>query len=846
VFRVLGSGLLILGPDDRVLFASEQVAGLLGLSDPPDRLPPQGFSAIDEAGLPVSAASLPWAVARDERRDVSATVRLRGPAGVLELDATCGPLDGAEPIGAVVRLESARVRDDIGVAVGPLHADGRQLSDVLARMPVGFIVVDRARVVRFMNAEIERIWRGPVTIGTIAGAGRLGSRADGTPYGPHDWPVVRALQSGEVVRDERATIERGDGTEGCVSVSAAPLRATDGRIEAAVAIVLDVTEDILTERLSESLAESLQRELANTRLLRVVAGAATTTSDLKVACRRILRALAQELGMLAGFICLSDRPDGPLHMEARFGLPRAAEELTEDWHTCVGDEAPLVEAVRRSGSAQTHEAWTCTAATRHVEEAFELAGDRFAVLPLSYRKQVGGVLYVQFPGRRAFTADEMDLFQAIAHTIGQAIENTRLLQAEKEARVAAAAELELSNMLLETSERFAADLELSEVLETVADSLHRVTGRGRIVLALYDRRSDDLVVAVQRGVDAHMTIGGRWHVTADGGGLSQVVRERRVREITLPAAGGSDRAAPSHAGVRALVMPLVSQDRLVGVAMAAEDPDGAPLTERERRLLEGIATQAAPVIRNATRYDSEHRIAETLQEAMLVMPEHVPGIRYGTLYRSATTAARVGGDFYDIFELDDRSVAIVVGDVSGKGLGAASVTALARTTLRVHASEGHRPSVVLAKTNDALRRFTSYSTFVTAFYGVLDVSTGALVFVNAGHPDACVVGAGGYVRGLGGQSPLLGILEDAVFEEHAALLAPGDTLFLYTDGVTEARRGRELYGIARLEAFLATVPDIDPRSLPEAVLREVGEFSGGTLRDDIAMLAVRREATAEG
>jgi serine phosphatase RsbU (regulator of sigma subunit) len=266
--------------------------------------------------------------------------------------------------------------------------------------------------------------------------------------------------------------------------------------------------------------------------------------------------------------------------------------------------------------------------------------------------------------------------------------------------------------------------------------------------------------------------------------------------------------------------------------------------EREISLVEAIAAQAGVVIENAKYYDEQHRIAETLQESMLVMPREVEGLE--TLYQSATSAARVGGDFYDLFDISPGRVAMAVGDVSGKGLDASATTALARDTIRAHGITGAPPAVVMSRTNEALLRFTGGETFVTAIYGVLDVESGAFVFTNAGHPDGYVIGRSGYVRPLAGQCPLLGMLDDILFEEQVVVLAPNDTIFFYTDGVTEARRGRELYGSERLVEFLGSLKDNAPGLVTKTLFEELERFSGGALRDDVAMLAVRRVPRGRG
>jgi PAS domain S-box-containing protein len=675
--------------------------------------------------------------------------------------------------------------------------------------------------------------------------------------------AIQAFDSGRAVgltsvADEFATAWAGAGR--VRSVLAVPI---DVRGEPAGVLIFAFpsstvftgTHIAFTERLARAvslalgntaLVESLRSELAHTKLLQEVAVVAASSPELRVVCSRILKALKRHLGMLAGGICVLSAEGTRLHVVASTGI---ADDLVE--RMCgepIAGSDRLTQSLLREQRAMSHEdasAWPELAES--VAQA-GFASHRYVLVPIDFRKRTVGALMMAFEHLRPFTDDEMQLFHAVAHTLGQAVETARLLEAEKEARQQAMSELEISSMLLETAEALAHPLELDQVCEALADSALRVTGRSRVIIALLHPRGGELVVRAVRGTP-HVRIGDSVPLDDFGADFRGMLERGHALALRLDALGlpdGPRRRAESLGAISGLLVPIMHGGRPVGVMTVDEPGEPTVFGEREKRLCENVASLAAVVIENARTYESEHRIAETLQETLLLMPESVPGVTFGTLYRSATAAARVGGDFYDVYEVGSGHVALVVGDVSGKGLDAASVTSLARDTLRIHASEGLSPGRVMEKANEVLRRFTSADTFVTAFFGVLETATGAFTYVCAGHPDGMIVGGGGYVRTLGGESPLLGALEDVTFPERVTILAPADTLFLYTDGVTEARRGRDFYGVERLAAFLATVNDNDPRELPVTVFREVEAFAGGQLRDDIAMLAVRREAGPTG
>jgi sigma-B regulation protein RsbU (phosphoserine phosphatase) len=244
-------------------------------------------------------------------------------------------------------------------------------------------------------------------------------------------------------------------------------------------------------------------------------------------------------------------------------------------------------------------------------------------------------------------------------------------------------------------------------------------------------------------------------------------------------------------------------------------------------------------IENARIYEHEHTSSETLQRALLSELTAVPSLDVGHFYGSATVETLVGGDFFDVFETTPGRVAFSIGDVSGKGLRAASVTALVKSVLRALAIEGHTADIVMGKCNEVIRRFTDVETFITGFYGDLDVATGDLEYCNAGHPAPVIVGTGG-LRPLETGGPILGALTGVAYISGHARIEPGESIVMYTDGLTEARSQEgDFYGEKRLMSFIAGSAEADPQDLATRLFEEVWEFSGGKLRDDIAVLVLR-------
>ena len=218
-----------------------------------------------------------------------------------------------------------------------------------------------------------------------------------------------------------------------------------------------------------------------------------------------------------------------------------------------------------------------------------------------------------------------------------------------------------------------------------------------------------------------------------------------------------------------------------------------------------------------------------------------PTLFDSTINHAAMIPARdVGGDFYDFFLLGPSQLGVVIADVSGKGIPAAIFMAVSRTLMKATALTASSPAACLQQVNRLLNAENSAEMFVSVFYGILDTQSGRLVFSNGGHNPPLFVRAGGDAQFLDAKPGcVLGVLDEAVYEDATRALMPGDTLVLYTDGVTEAMNGvDELYGEERLQRLLRNPAD-SPRNLIDRVIADVKQHSGeATQSDDITLLAV--------
>lgn len=239
-------------------------------------------------------------------------------------------------------------------------------------------------------------------------------------------------------------------------------------------------------------------------------------------------------------------------------------------------------------------------------------------------------------------------------------------------------------------------------------------------------------------------------------------------------------------------------------------------------------------------------VAREIQHAILprTFDLKLPDADNVNIYASMLAAKDVGGDFYDFFPIDDHRIAFTIADVSGKGVPAAIFMAVSRTLIKATGIQDKPTNECMSTVNNILCDESVGSMFVTVFYGIYDLQTGQITLTNAGHNPPYILKADGQVEVV--KSPcnlVLGAVPDMPFSCDTMKLEPGDTLYMFTDGVTEAEnKNHDQFGESRLEAALAECKGADSRHIVDTVNAKVKEFiNGASQSDDITQLVIRRK-----
>jgi PAS domain S-box-containing protein len=324
----------------------------------------------------------------------------------------------------------------------------------------------------------------------------------------------------------------------------------------------------------------------------------------------------------------------------------------------------------------------------------------------------------------------------------------------------------------------------------------------------------------------------------DGGDAQRLnVSEKELRGIT-----GDDRhlqVLPEETSGEAIIAPLRAGDRLIGVLLCVNGPGRAPFQDSDVGLAAEIGARAGMAVENVRLAEMRREIADSLQHGL--RPPELPkidGWEVATLYRPAGELNEVGGDFYDAFEVDNGWM-VVVGDVVGRGARAAALTALTRHTIHTACRLSGDPRQALAILNDRLRAREDQPLCSVAIL-VLSMSSersADAVAVSAGHPLPLIV-RGDRVEEACQPGPMLGTLAEADWNLNLVEVEPGDQLFVYTDGVTDARSGDEFFGEQRLRRELAGAGE--PTETMARVESALRNFVGGPMADDAAAVAIMR------
>lgn len=467
-----------------------------------------------------------------------------------------------------------------------------------------------------------------------------------------------------------------------------------------------------------------------------------------------------------------------------------------------------------------------------------------ACTPMFFAGRAVGTINVYSRASRWYTDEEFHVLALIAGQGGIALTNAgsyRALQAQTR---------DIQSGVRRVGEALSAPLDLTETLQLIVNLALDMTRAeaGAVFLCQDEAHGGGLRLSGMRGLDRRSIRRFRQ------GPASALVRRtiaetrvalvpdtRRLPDVAFPSIKLADDEAVETRSV--VCAPLLLGNRLVGVLELYARSVGA-FQQADVDTLAGFSHQATFAIERAQAYAQECHVAETLQRAFLPdLPPTVPGYQIGRIYAPGNADVAVGGDTYDLFPLPDGRVALVIADVTGNGVTAATLAVMVKYTVRAYAVEDPDPSRVLARLNEATRHQTDDSTYATVCYALLDPATGTLRLGNAAHPPALHYRSEDEICEPLACEPgiMAGFLPDQQYESITLQPQAGDVLVFYTDGVTEARCGKAQFGPERLSRLLCQFAHLPAQEIAAAIYGAVTDHTAGERTDDIALLVLKAD-----
>ncbi|MDZ4654888.1 MAG: SpoIIE family protein phosphatase [Coriobacteriia bacterium] len=567
-----------------------------------------------------------------------------------------------------------------------------------------------------------------------------------------------------------------------------------------------------------------RRSRREAEVLLTVAERIARTGVLAEAIDDVLGVESELLGMPIRRALILHRDD--------YGLPPSDEpalesELAEAWLSLFGSAAddpvgPQAMYVVRDSAER---------GLRAFMESFGVAS--MVLTPLAVEGRLLGMLAVGSETTIVrVTPRHMRVAEVIGTQLSLALQNEMLYEQAR----GRADNLET---VFRISQAVSSSLQSKVVLNRVLDVVQKIFSADAVILMTYDADRRSLLVPMARGLLHRDMLDAEYAPGEDLPGRvfasKQPERFDSLESIDTSLAN----VARAQGLESLLVVPLLARGRSIGV-LSVLARDEAAFGDDDMELLRTFASQAALAIDNARMFSREHHVASVLQGSIL--PSQLPrieGIDSSSIYLPAGSEADIGGDYYDLFRAPDERLVMAIGDVCGKGVEAATKTSMIKYSIRGMVVAGLEPAAIMREVNTMLIESGDATNIVTLWMGFLDVDEGRLVYANGGHPPALLLQpSDGRLERLSTTGALLGAVAGADYDQETMYVEPDAVLLLYTDGVTEARNKSRFFGEGRVRRALKLGGSA--AAVTQRLLAQVQRFSGGDLRDDAAILTVRR------
>ncbi|HEV7888028.1 MAG TPA: SpoIIE family protein phosphatase, partial [Acidimicrobiales bacterium] len=597
----------------------------------------------------------------------------------------------------------------------------------------------------------------------------------------------------------------------------------------------------------EAARESSERAVERLTRLQAVTAALSQAADVDRVTTVVVEQACRELGGERGTLSVVDGSGQNLILVAAYGLE---PDVMVTWHSYPLDgQLPASEAARTgelvllSSTAERNRRYPAIATTPPFHD------HALACVPLVFEGRTAGVISLSFGTTRSFPNEDRRFLEALGAQCAQALERARLYEGARESA-------QRQSFLADASRLLSSSLDYQDTLARLtrlavpdladAASVHLWDGDDlRLVALAHADPEGEQVMHDLSARDRNVAVDPTMRGVATTG--ESVLSPEVPPEIWPQIAEDDEHLALLQKlnTTSGLLVALGPRQRPLGLLVLSMNESGRRFTDSDRTLVEDLAGRAGVAIENAIAHRARAEQARVLQQSLLPpgVPT-IPGLDVAVHYRAAGDGTIVGGDFFDLFPLTPglhgARWGVVMGDVSGKGVEAASLTALARYTVRAVAMTENLPSAVLRMCNRAVLEADTGESFCTIVFAVIETGTGrARVTTSAGgHPLPLRRTAAGEIGPVGRPGTAIGLFPDADLSDETVELGPGDTLVLFTDGLVEARTPAGDFAPQLLEQTMRASSGTGAQETVAAITAAVGALEEGRARDDMAVVVL--------
>jgi PAS domain S-box-containing protein len=719
-------------------------------------------------------------------------------------------------------------------------------SHLLDRVQAAVLVTDLSGVVLFANPYCEDLYgRSPQEL--------VGK--DAKRFAPRPITSEMVEQVAEAVLAGRSwegesRVQRADGTSIKVHAIASPVFDDAGNVSGVIGLAFDVS----TQRLSQV---GPRQVLAVAQILQDIGATLASELDADKVMKTVTGAARNLTGASMGAFLRTDAEgDGQLFVRAGSGRARRSS-----LGVAVPADAPLLAAALASDTPIRFDDVTRDERSAATLDAIMPAvdGPLRSCIVMAVRSRAGdvaGAMVIAHTAAGRFTLAEEQLITDIALQAGIVLDIARLFRAAEVEIAARRRAEEVQRFYAETSAVLSLSLDYPESFERLgrlcvpflADlcmiDVAEEQGVRRVAVIHADPARESIVAELEKHYPPD-PYGPHPAASVLRGGSAEVAEE--MSDAFLRATTRDERHLQivKELGFSSyMCVPLGARGRVLGALTLVSSGSGRRFGPADLALAEEFARRAGLALDNARLYSERDHVARALQSSLLPpsLPR-IPGARVTARYRAAGEGNEVGGDFYHVFQVEERAWWFVIGDVSGKGPEAAAIAGLARHTLRAVALQERSPRRLLEALHETLLIGEGRGEFCTVCCALLQPrDRGArLSIACGGHPPPIIKRSDGRIEVATCAGPLLGMPIRLDFVEQSVELEPGDTVVLYTDGVTEAhRRNQQLFGEDRLIDVIRRAEG-DVNAVADDIVAAVSEYGPAEPRDDVAVLVVRIE-----